>query len=61
MHLKGSQRFRKILEGLKIEGRIETIQTDIGQNTKKNPGDLRLLAVTQAPSANAIVRNSQGE
>ena len=26
----------------------------IGQNTKKNPGDLRILAVTQTPSANSI-------
>ena len=38
------------LEDLEIRGQVETIQNDciidIGQNTKKSPGDLR-LAVTQ--------------
>ena len=35
---------------------------EIGQNTKKSPGNLRQLAVTQKtrkPSANAGVKNSQ--
>ena len=31
----------------------------IGQNIEKNPGDLRILAVTQTP-ANSEVKNSQG-
>ena len=38
------------LEQLEIGGRIETIQNtavEIGQNTEKNPRDLRRLAVTQ--------------
>ena len=37
--------------------------TEIGQNTKKSPGDLKRLAVTQTPvekpPANTVVKNSQ--
>ena len=32
---------------------------EIGQNTKKSPGDLRGLVVAQTPPANAGVKNSQ--
>ena len=41
------------LEEMEIGGRAKTIQTTallkIGQNIEKSPGDLRRLAVTQAP------------
>ena len=37
------------LEGLNIGGLAKTIQTKIGQNTEKSPGDLRRLAVAQTP------------
>ena len=43
----------KGLEDLEVGGKVETIQTtaffENGQNTKKSPGDLRRLAVTQSP------------
>ena len=44
------------LDDLEIRGRVETIQSilEIGQNTKKSPGYLRRLLVTQIP-----VKNSQ--
>ena len=46
----------KVLEGLEVVGRVETIQTtafvENGQNTEKSPGDLWRLAVTQAPVKN---------
>ena len=42
----------KGLEDLEIKGQVETIKTKIGQNTKKMPGDLRRLAVTQTPVKN---------
>ena len=45
----------KELENLKVGGRVETIQTYLiekGQNTKKSPGDLRRLAITQTPVKN---------
>ena len=46
----------KGLEDLEVGGRVETIQNDSitenGQNTKKSPGDLRRLAVTQTPVKN---------
>ena len=38
-----------------LKGRVETIQAsvvEIGLNAKKNPGDLRRLAVTQTPVEN---------
>ena len=34
---------------------------DIGQNTEKSLGDLRRLAVTQRPSANADVKNPRSK
>ena len=38
---------------MEVGGRVETIETtaiiEDGQNTEKIPGDLRRLAVTQAP------------
>ena len=35
--------------------------TENGQNTEKNPGDLRRLAVSsEKPSANTDVKNSKG-
>ena len=39
----------KGLEDLEVNGRVDTIQTTIenGQNTKKSPGHLKRLAVTQ--------------
>ena len=36
-------------EELEIRWQVETIQTKIGQNTEKSPGDLRRFAVTQTP------------
>ena len=46
----------KRLEALEVGGRVEAIQTTAliknGQNTKKSPGDLRGLAVTQTPVKN---------
>ena len=52
------------LEELEIEGQAETIQTTslFSQNTGKNPGDLRRLAVTLTPlkKHNASGKNSQG-
>ena len=52
----------KGLEDLEVGGRMDTIQTtsiiEDGQNTEKSPGDLRRLAVTQRPSADADVKNS---
>ena len=46
----------KRLGDLEVSGRVETIQNDSiienGQNTKKSPGDLRRLAVTQTPVKN---------
>ena len=46
----------KGLEDLEIRGRAETIQTthiiEIGQNTEKGPGDLRISSVTQTPVKN---------
>ena len=40
-------------EDLEVGGREETIQTtEDGQNTEKNPRDLRRLAVTQTPVKN---------
>ena len=51
----------KRLEDLKIREQVETI-IKIGQNTKKCPGDLMRLAVTQTPMkkpAKAGVKNSQ--
>ena len=44
----------QVLEDLKITGQVETIQTNAllrlaRQNTKKTPGALRRLAVTQTP------------
>ena len=46
----------KGLEDLEVGGRVETIQNDSiienGQNTKKRPGDLKRLAVTQTPVKN---------
>ena len=55
------------LDDLEILGRVESIQNcciiEIGQNTKKSPGDLRRLTVTPLsngkPSANAGRKNSQ--
>ena len=41
----------KGLENLKIRGQVETI-VEIGYNTKKSPGDLRRLAVTQSSARN---------
>ena len=44
------------LEDMEIRGQEETIQTTAllrsARNTKKSPGDLRRLAVTQAPVEN---------
>ena len=42
----------KGLEDLEVGGRVETIQTTALLNTKKSPGDLRRLAVTQTPVKN---------
>ena len=41
----------KGLEDLEVDGLVETIYYIIenGQDTEKNPGDLRRLAVTQTP------------
>ena len=43
----------KGLEDLEIRGQVETTPNycivEIGQNTEKSPGDLRILAVTQIP------------
>ena len=48
-----TKRLVKELEGLKIRGQVETIQTiallKIRQNTKKSPKDFRTLAITQTP------------
>ena len=45
----------KSLEDLEVGGRVETIQMtalENGQNNEKSPGDVRRLAVTQAPVKN---------
>ena len=42
----------KGLEDLENGGRVETIQTTALLNTKKGPGDLRRLAVSQTPVKN---------
>ena len=51
-----TKEFLKGLEDLEVGGRVETHPNDStavnGQNTKKNPGDLRRLAVTQTPVKN---------
>ena len=39
------------IEDLEIRGRVETIQITI-LNTKKSPGDLRILGVIQTPAEN---------
>ena len=39
----------KRLEDLEIREQVETIKTKIGQNSEKNPGDLRRLVVTSIP------------
>ena len=42
----------KGLKNLEVDGRVETIQNSItenSQNTEKSPRDLRRLAVTQSP------------
>ena len=48
-----------------MSGNLSNNIVEIGQNTKKSPGDLSRLAVTQIPakkpSANANVRFSQKE
>ena len=52
-----SQRFIQRKKDLEIRGRVETLQTSIikiGQNTKKSPGDLEELMVTQT-----LVKNHQ--
>ena len=33
---------------------------EIGQNIEKSPGELRRIALTGKPSANANMKNSQG-
>ena len=59
-----TKRLQKGLEDLEVGGQVEAIQTIackktitiiiiiIGQNTKKSPGELRRLAVTQTPVKN---------
>ena len=50
----------KVLEDFEIRRRDHPDYsiTKIGHNTEKSPGDLRRLAVTQKPSANADEKNS---
>ena len=51
-----TKRLVKGLEGLKIRGLVETIQTiallKISQNTEESLADLRRLAITQTPVRN---------
>ena len=44
----GPRCFENKIEELEIYGRIKTI-AEIGWNTEKSPGQLRILAVSQTP------------
>ena len=51
----------KGLEDLEIGEQVEIIQNTvlIGQNTKRSPGDLTRLAVTQITLKNYLIKNSK--